>query len=667
MARAGRPERPLNTTTGALQRLADELRRLRGDRTYRELKAATGLSPGTLSKALGGEHLPTWKVTRTFTAACGGEEGTVRRLWESACAAAGQPVPDDYYLPTGPSVPVRREVMSAAQLVDMMRRLRAWAGNPSLAELNNRADGHNLLPPSTVSDMLNSQRLPRLELVLAFVRACGLDDQQVAAWKAAWTELKEPEPESPKPPIVAKPHEPVRGRILWVAGADFACAAAGTFAAVVWVCFGAAVTITCVALSLALPWLWLAALWLAGAYDARFIGTGSEEFRKVFNTGVKLLAAAGICSWAFHIDLSRGYLLIALPSITLLELIARGVMRRHLHRLRAAGRRMLSVVAVGHELAVADLIRELRRDRYHGLVVVGTCVARTSSCQEIDGVPVYGGFDDVPAAVRALGADTVVVLACPEMDGIRLRRLAWDLEKTGTELCVSPSLLDVAGPRTTVRPTAGLTLLHVDHPQLSGGQLILKGLFDRCAAAVLLILFSPAMLVLAAAIWISDRGPALFTQVRVGKDGHAFRSYKFRTMVVDAEQHKAQLLARDNLDGILFKLRRDPRVTVLGAHLRRWSIDELPELFNVLRGDMSMVGPRPALPDEAEKYAEHVRRRLVVKPGLTGLWQVNGRSDLSWDESVRLDLRYVENWSFALDLQILWKTISELMRWSGAY
>jgi exopolysaccharide biosynthesis polyprenyl glycosylphosphotransferase len=286
---------------------------------------------------------------------------------------------------------------------------------------------------------------------------------------------------------------------------------------------------------------------------------------------------------------------------------------------------------------------------------------------ELAGVPVYGGLDDITAAVKAFGADTVAVTACPEMDGVRLRGLAWELEKTGTDLCVSPALLDVAGPRTTIRPTAGLTLLHVDHPQLAGFRLVLKGLFDRCAAAAALVMLAPLMTILASAVWLHDRGPALFTQVRVGKDGHAFRIYKFRTMVVDAEQRRVQLQDSNDSDGVLFKLRRDPRVTPMGARLRRWSIDELPQLFNVFLGHMSLVGPRPALPDEADKYAEHVRRRLVVKPGLTGLWQVSGRSDLSWEESVRLDLRYVENWSFALDLQIMWKTISVLVRGSGAY
>jgi exopolysaccharide biosynthesis polyprenyl glycosylphosphotransferase len=411
----------------------------------------------------------------------------------------------------------------------------------------------------------------------------------------------------------------------------------------------------------------LAAVGLAGGYDVRFIGTGSDEYRKILNAGVGLTATVAIFSYLINTELSRGYLLIALPSVTLFDLMARYAMRKRLHKLRIGGRCMLSVVAVGHELALSDLITELRREQYHGLTVVGACTAKPSECSEIAGVPVYGGLDDITAAVQDFGADTVAVLACPEIDGIRLRTLAWALEKTGTDLCVSPALLDVAGPRTTIRPTAGLTLLHVDHPQLTGVRLLVKGLFDRCAAAVALILLAPLLVLVAVAIRLSDGGPAFFTQVRVGKDGRTFRIYKFRTMVVDADARKASLLASSDTDGILFKLRKDPRVTSAGAHLRRWSIDELPQLVNVLLGDMSLVGPRPAVPEEVSEYADYVRRRLVVKPGLTGLWQVNGRSDLSWEESVRLDLRYVENWSFALDMQILWKTGWALLAGTGAY
>ena len=451
-----------------------------------------------------------------------------------------------------------------------------------------------------------------------------------------------------------------------VAFADLGCAVFAAFAAVQ-LRFGNYLTAVYLTLSLALPVLWITALWLAGAYDVRFIGTGSDEFRKVLNAGVSLTAAVAIFAYAINVHFSRAYVVIALPSVVLFDLIARYAMRKRLHRRRSAGKCMHSVVAVGHEPTVADLVTELKRDSSHGLTVIGACVTRPRDCTEVAGVPVYGGLADITTAVKAFGADTVAVLACPEMDGIRLRSLAWELEKTGTDLCVSPALLDVAGPRTTIRPTAGLTLLHVDHPQLRGFRLVVKDLFDRSLAAVALILLAPLMAFLAMAIWFSDHGPALFTQVRVGKDGRAFRIYKFRTMVVDAEQRRAQLLASNDLDGLMFKMRQDPRVTPVGAHLRRWSVDELPQLFNVFLGHMSLVGPRPALLYEAERYAEHVRRRLAVKPGITGLWQVNGRSDLSWDESVRLDLRYVENWSFALDLQIMWKTIWVLLRRSGAY
>jgi len=421
------------------------------------------------------------------------------------------------------------------------------------------------------------------------------------------------------------------------------------------------------AFTCALPALWWASVVLAGGYDCRFIGLGSDEFRRVLNAAVGIAAVVVATSYTAKISLARGYLAVALPTATGLDLAVRYLLRKHLHRLRSRGSCTRRVVAVGHAAAVAELVTTLRRDSYHGLSVVAACLAGRPAASEVADVPVAGELDAVTAAVSRYDADTVAVLTCPEINSTRLRELAWDLEKTGTDLCVAPALLDVAGPRTTIRPVAGLPLLHVDHPELAGGKRIIKALFDRASAGLALLLLAPVFAVVAVAVRCTDPGPAFFRQTRVGRNGRVFTLYKFRTMVADAEHQKALLAALNEADGALFKIRRDPRVTRAGALLRRWSLDELPQLFNVLRGDMSLVGPRPALPEETAHYGGHMRRRLAVKPGITGLWQVNGRSDLPWDEAVRLDVRYVENWSFALDLQILWKTGSAVLTGSGAY
>jgi exopolysaccharide biosynthesis polyprenyl glycosylphosphotransferase len=421
------------------------------------------------------------------------------------------------------------------------------------------------------------------------------------------------------------------------------------------------------AFAVGLPALWCASVALAGGYEPRFIGAGSDEFRRVLNAAVALAGGVAIASYAFKIDFARGYFLIALPSAAVLDLAARYRLRKRLHKQRSQGACMQRVVAVGHAPAVADLVATLHRDKYNGLNVVGACLAGRNMLHEIAGVPVFGGLGSVSAAVHQVGADTVAVLACPEMNGIRLRELAWELEETGTDLCVAPALIDVAGPRTTIRPVAGLPLLQLDHPELAGGKQVIKATFDRVAAGLALIVLAPLFLLIGMAIRLDDHGPVFFKQTRVGRDGWTFKVYKFRTMVVDAEQRKVQLQALNEGAGVLFKMRRDPRVTKVGATLRRTSLDELPQLFNVLKGDMSLVGPRPALPDEVARYGDHMRRRLVVKPGITGLWQVSGRSGLSWEEAFRLDLRYVDNWSIVLDLQILWKTFSAVTKGSGAY
>ena len=450
--------------------------------------------------------------------------------------------------------------------------------------------------------------------------------------------------------------------------ADFCCGlAAGLLAYEVRFDAHAYQSAVYLAFTVLLPVLWTVSVALAGGYDPRFIGVGSDEFRRILNAAVSLTAVVAIASYVVKFDFARGYVVIALPCATVFDLFVRHGLRKRLHKLRSRGACLRRVVAVGHAPAVADLIFELRRSTYHGLSVVGACLAGRSTRDHIAGVPVFGGLGNVTLAVDRFRADTVAVLACPEMNGIRLRELAWELEKTGTEMCVAAALLDVAGPRTTIRPVAGLPLLHVDHPELGGGKQVVKSMFDKIFALTAMILLAPLFAAITLAIRITDKGPVFFRQTRVGKDGDTFFVWKFRTMVVDAEQAKAKLAAHNEADGALFKIRRDPRVTKTGAWLRRWSLDELPQLFNVLVGHMSLVGPRPALPAEAAKYGVHMRRRLVVKPGLTGLWQINGRSDLPWDEAVRLDLRYVENWSLALDLQILWKTGSAVIRGSGAY
>ncbi|MEU4330325.1 sugar transferase [Nonomuraea dietziae] len=473
-----------------------------------------------------------------------------------------------------------------------------------------------------------------------------------------------------EPPLVwrAGPRMPgwVRSYRLQALGADLGCAVAGAMLAFV-ARFGELTPYATpyILLSLALPPVWVCAMALNRAYEPRLIGIGSEEFRRVVRCGMALTAAMAICAYATKTEVARGYVVLALPLTTLLTVLFRYGLRRSLHRRRAEGQCMHRVVAVGHEAGVAELVSRFRRERYHGMEIVAACLPDDTSRSRVGDVPVAGGFADVPLVVAQADADTVAVLACQEMDGLALRRLAWRLEKTHTELVVAPALMEVAGPRTTIRPAAGLPLLHVEHPELAGARQLVKNVFDRVVAGLLLVLIAPLLLGLALAVRVSSPGPALFRQTRVGRDGRLFTIVKFRTMRQDAERMKVELVS--DADGVLFKVRDDPRVTALGALMRRHSLDELPQLINVLFGHMSLVGPRPPLPEEVAQYGDDVRRRLLVRPGLTGLWQVSGRSDLSWEESVRLDLRYVENWSLMLDLQILWKTWSAVARGQGAY
>lgn len=416
---------------------------------------------------------------------------------------------------------------------------------------------------------------------------------------------------------------------------------------------------------------WTAAMAMAGAYGRRVHGEGSDEFRAVFNGGLLLTATVAIGAYATQTMIARSFVMGMMPFATILTLTFRYRMRKRLHQRRMEGEYMRRVVAVGHRESVLDLVIQFRRQPYHGMKVVAACLPPGrlpgNGLRDIDGIPVLGDFTDVAEVVDAVSADALAVLACPELDGAALRRLAWSVEPKGTDLFVAPALLDVAGPRTSIRPVAGMPLLFVEHPEFDGLRQLVKSAFDKLVALCVLLMLALPMLVIVVLIRTTSEGPALFRQTRVGRGGRDFQVLKFRTMVNDAEKIKTTLLDENESNGVLFKIRNDPRITRVGGFLRRYSLDELPQLLNVVRGEMSLVGPRPPLPEEVERYGTDMRRRLVVKPGMTGLWQVSGRSDLTWEESVRLDLRYVENWSLILDLQILWKTWSAVTKGEGAY
>ncbi len=419
------------------------------------------------------------------------------------------------------------------------------------------------------------------------------------------------------------------------------------------------------ALSLVLPLALVLALALSRAYDRRLLFVGTDEYERVLRAGMALLALTAGASYLADIRLARGYVGVALPLATFGCLLLRFAVRKHLHHARQRGECLSRVIVVGHELAIVSITRQLRRERFHGFNIVGCCLPAGHDGQV--GLPIYGTLDQVSYAVEAAHADTVIVLTCPELDGDALRRLAWKLERDDIDLIVASSLMDVAGARTTIRPVDGLPLLHVEHPRLAGGGRVMKSIVDRVGAFALLVLLSPVLAALALAVRSGSPGPVFFHQTRVGKHGREFRMHKFRTMHTDAEERLAELHAQSDSNGVMFKMRDDPRVTPAGRWLRRFSLDELPQLFNVLSGQMSLVGPRPPLPAEVAVYPSDMRRRLAVRPGLTGLWQVSGRADLSWEETVRLDLRYVENWSLSLDLVIMLRTIVAVCRGSGAY
>ncbi|HVV75207.1 MAG TPA: sugar transferase [Mycobacteriales bacterium] len=423
-----------------------------------------------------------------------------------------------------------------------------------------------------------------------------------------------------------------------------------------------------VGLSFLLALIWLAVLAAARTYEMRFLGIGEDEFKGIARASWWLMAVIAVIAYTFKIQFARGYVAIALPVGTVLLLLGRYLQRKFLHQGRRRGRFRHRVLAVGGREGIEQLAAELDDEPYLGLALVGVCLPVPEEAAEVCGAPVLGSLTQAIEAAAACDADTVAVTTGRGMSRDALRLLAWDLEGSGIDLVVAPALLDVAGNRILARPAIGLPFVHVEEPELSGPRQVLKATVEWAFAFVAFVLTLPVLLVLVAAIRIDSPGSPLFRQTRVGRNGRNFTVFKLRTMFADAESLLESLREHNEAsDGLLFKMREDPRVTRVGSLLRRWSIDELPQLWNVVRGDMALVGPRPPLPSEVAAYDREVGRRLLVRPGITGLWQVSGRSNLSWKDSVRLDLYYVENWSLSLDAMIVWKTVFAVFRREGAY
>ena len=421
--------------------------------------------------------------------------------------------------------------------------------------------------------------------------------------------------------------------------------------------------------SVAIVALWLGFLAFFGSRDSRTLGTGSTEFRRVGQASLATFGTVAIIVYLVNLQLARGYFLIALPIGLGVLLVERRLWRHWLCAQRATGGYSSKAVLIGSADSVAHIARQLSRTPEAGYDVLGACVPEAQRrSPALGSVDVVGRFDDLLGALESTGADTAIITSSDALSAERLRELSWQLEPGHQHLIVAPSLTDIGGPRIHTRPVAGLPLIHVETPRFTGGKTHSKRLFDIVASTCLILLLSPVLAATALGVRLSSPGPALFRQPRTGKNGERFSMLKFRSMVPDAEALLDSVReSSDAGNDVLFKMKDDPRVTPLGRVIRRYSVDELPQLFNVLLGHMSLIGPRPPLPAEVEEYERHVYRRFLVKPGVTGLWQVSGRSNLSWEESVRLDLYYVENWTLTGDLLILFRTARAVLARDGAY
>jgi exopolysaccharide biosynthesis polyprenyl glycosylphosphotransferase len=418
---------------------------------------------------------------------------------------------------------------------------------------------------------------------------------------------------------------------------------------------------------------WFAALSAFRSREPRAVGNGVEEYRRVVHATTALFGAIAIAGFLLKLNVARGYLAVALPLGLSSLLLGRWLWRRWLAKQRSEGLFTSTVLVVGSHNTAARMAQIFERAISAGYRVAGVCVPGWGTVRgnslNVDGhaVPVLGDENALMEALDSTGADMVAVSNTEYLGAEGMRSLAWQLEAVDVDLVVAPAVADVASPRLQIHPVGGLPLLHVDRPQYRGAGKTGKLALDFVGSALALLVLWPVLLVVGIVIKLDSHGPVLFRAERIGRNGKPFSMLKLRSMVVESEQRRVTLIAQNEGSGPLFKLRNDPRVTRVGRGMRRLSIDELPQLFNVLRGQMSLVGPRPPLRSEVVTYTDEVHRRMLVKPGMTGLWQVSGRSDLPWEEAVRLDLYYVENWSLIQDLMILWRTFGPVVRGTGAY
>ena len=420
--------------------------------------------------------------------------------------------------------------------------------------------------------------------------------------------------------------------------------------------------------ALLVPPAWLACLAATRSYELRGPLAGvTGTTRRVLRAAIALALTGLLASTLVDPAPTSAQLLLLTGAVAAVSLTPRLGARLVAARAgNAAHTRMRVVVAGRHPREVHRVLTELRRAPHPALEVVSVSLPRPPKRTAFD-VPVALGLDRLDETAAAAGADAVIVLPCDHLEETALRRIGWQLEKSGTKLLVGTPLMDVAASRTTLTQAGGLRMVHVRSVRGPGAGHAVKSLVERPLAALILLMLMPVLLVVWALVRLDSAGPAIYRQPRVGRRDRAFTMYKFRSMSVGSDRAVSDLSDRNEFSDVLFKIRQDPRITRVGAVLRKYSLDELPQLVNVLLGHMSLVGPRPALATETAQYDFDARRRLAVKPGLTGLWQVSGRSDLSWEDTVRLDLRYVDNWSLGLDLAIMCRTVTAVLTHRGAY